>query len=140
MPHAGDLWADEAVVSGGVEGGEEAVQIDDAFTGKQALVVPYLGCGPRRGVGEVNVEDAVPKRDNLGCAPARVVPVPRVDQYAGPLAAACRKGGGVAQAPEELMWSFVPAMQRSERLQCQADAVLPQDREAGPQAQLQNLG
>jgi hypothetical protein len=69
-PRPGDLRADQALVVRQGERGEEAVQIDYALAGQEALAVAYLRRRQGGRVGEVNVEDAVPQRGDFARASA----------------------------------------------------------------------
>jgi hypothetical protein len=81
----------------------------------------------------VNVQDPLTEVDDRAFVLAGVVPVPRVDKHAHRVTARLRKGGAVAEMPQELVLAFAPTMQRPDDLQRQPYPVLGQDLHACPQ-------
>jgi hypothetical protein len=61
-----------------------------------------------------------------------MVPVPGVDQHAGLLAAGRCEISALGQPPDELARSFASPVQRPERLEREADALLAKDGPACP--------
>jgi len=62
------------------------------------------------------MKDLAAQVDDVLGSPARVVPVPRVDEDADAGTACLRERSAVGQAPDELVRSLATAMQRTERL------------------------
>jgi hypothetical protein len=86
----------------------------------------------------VNVQDPLTEVDDCVLVLVGVMPVPRVNQHAYRVAAHLRKGGTVAEAPQELVSPFAPTVQRADDLQRESNAVLGQNLRAGPQPALQS--
>ena len=85
----------------------------------------------------MNVQDPLTEVDDRLLVLVGVMPVPRVNQHAYRVAAHLRKGGTVAETPQELVLRFAPTVQRADDLQSESNAVLGQNLRAGPQPALQ---
>lgn len=131
------LGADQATVASCFEGSEEADVVDDSFAGQEAALIADPIRRQIRGIGDVDVTDHRSERGNFIGAPAGVVPMPGVDEQANVGTAGAGELCRVGQAPDEFMRAFPTTVQRSQNLDREVDALLPQDPGDGGNAPLQ---